>query len=315
MSTTETTSGISIIIPLYNKSQTIARAIDSVLRQSVPCEIVVVDDGSTDGSDSVVKKYGGAVRYCRQANSGPSAARNFGASLSSFPVLGFLDADDELLPGCLAAHLECRRTRPEVKLTISPLRSLQSRISHRRKEFVPCGRFHYSDRFIHDGVTGIHISTVCIDRDLFDKVGGFDVELWCWEIYDFMFRAALAARVTGFLDKSYVAIHKDPSNSQFQREKDTLRFRERRSHKILDRLGEVPREEQKWVLRSLKATVKEFVARGARKEARDLAQRLLGAKPGSPQALMCYLLSLLPEPVIRGVAMARRGSLPDMRRP
>ena len=74
----------SVIIPAYNSAATLARAIDSVLAQSYPAhEVIVVDDGSTDGTSDVAARYGDKLRYIRQDNAGVSSARNHGAQAAT----------------------------------------------------------------------------------------------------------------------------------------------------------------------------------------------------------------------------------------
>lgn len=86
---------VTVIVPVYNGAATIAAALDSILAQSfTDFEIVAVDDGSTDDSRSVLKRYQPRVRVLTQRNRGPSAARNLGVANSSGEYLGFLDADD-----------------------------------------------------------------------------------------------------------------------------------------------------------------------------------------------------------------------------
>lgn len=96
-------SNISVIIPLYNKAAEIERTLRSVLEQSLqPLEIIVVDDGSTDGSAAIVERVGGErVRLIRQQNRGVSAARNKGIELSRGEYVAFLDGDDRWQPDYL----------------------------------------------------------------------------------------------------------------------------------------------------------------------------------------------------------------------
>ncbi|HNW77058.1 MAG TPA: glycosyltransferase family A protein, partial [Bacteroidales bacterium] len=94
---------ISVVIPLYNKEKTIKRALDSIMKQTVlPQEIIVVDDGSTDGSRAVVEQeHNPLVMLFCQENSGVSAARNRGIREARGAWIAFLDADDEWEPGYL----------------------------------------------------------------------------------------------------------------------------------------------------------------------------------------------------------------------
>jgi glycosyltransferase involved in cell wall biosynthesis len=93
---------ISIIIPCFNAERWVGEAIESCLAQShPPDEIIVVDDGSTDGSADAISRFGDRVRYVHQANAGGCRARNVGFALSTGAFIQFLDADDFLLPGKL----------------------------------------------------------------------------------------------------------------------------------------------------------------------------------------------------------------------
>jgi len=97
----------SVVIPVYNGQAFVARAIESVLAQSWPAyELIVVDDGSTDDTATVVARFGDRVRYCRQDNAGVSAARNRGAEMATGDWLAFLDADDWYYPDRLRWHAE-----------------------------------------------------------------------------------------------------------------------------------------------------------------------------------------------------------------
>lgn len=85
----------STVIPTYNRRQTIGRAVESALGQSLPpAQIIVVDDGSTDGTEAIVKQFGLPVEYVWQENAGVPCARNFGVDKACCPWIAFLDSDD-----------------------------------------------------------------------------------------------------------------------------------------------------------------------------------------------------------------------------
>ena len=97
------TPPISVVMPLYNNAAVVRRAIDSVLRQSVSdFELIVVNDGSTDGGDTVARQTGDQrVRVTDQVNKGVSAARNRGVAEARADLVAFIDADDEWKPDFL----------------------------------------------------------------------------------------------------------------------------------------------------------------------------------------------------------------------
>src|SRR5262245_19427139 len=98
---------VSVIIPCYNHSIFLSEAIESVLNQSYNHrEILIIDDGSTDRTPEVAKSYP-EVRYYRQHNLGPSAARNTGTRLAVGDYIVFLDSDDRLRPSALEAGIDC----------------------------------------------------------------------------------------------------------------------------------------------------------------------------------------------------------------
>lgn len=95
----------SVVIPVFNAATTLARAIESARAQSWPAhEIIVVDDGSTDATAAVARRFGEAVRLIQQPNRGVAAARNAGAAAATGDWLAFLDADDWYAPDRIERH-------------------------------------------------------------------------------------------------------------------------------------------------------------------------------------------------------------------
>ncbi|MEM9265060.1 MAG: glycosyltransferase family 2 protein [Cyanobacteria bacterium P01_F01_bin.13] len=112
---------VSIIVPLYNKAPFVRRTVESILTQTITdLEVVVVDDGSTDGGGAIVDGIDDArVRLVHQKNQGPGAARNHGLTLATGDYVAFLDADDEWLPNFLAVTLQHLKQRADCALCLT----------------------------------------------------------------------------------------------------------------------------------------------------------------------------------------------------
>lgn len=109
---------VSVVIPLYNKELYIARAINSVLNQTIQdFEVIVIDDGSTDGGANIVREFSNPkIHLIQQVNQGVSAARNRGIEESQAELIAFLDADDEWLPKFIETILRLRSLYPSAGL-------------------------------------------------------------------------------------------------------------------------------------------------------------------------------------------------------
>ena len=110
---------LSVIIPAFNVRDWLSGTLESVLSQDPgPSEVIVVDDGSTDGSGEAAAKFGPPVEVRTQSNRGLSAARNAGARAASGDLLFFLDADDRLVPGATSAALRALRAQPSAGICV-----------------------------------------------------------------------------------------------------------------------------------------------------------------------------------------------------
>ncbi|WP_303784428.1 glycosyltransferase family 2 protein [Azovibrio restrictus] len=184
--------GISVVIPLYNKAPHIAKAIESVLAQTSPAdEIIVVDDGSTDGGAECVipyvEKHG--VRLIRQENGGVSVARNRGIEAASAEYVAFLDADDLWLP----AHLEVLRRliekQPQAALLSTAHVIERGGDRYRPKSSYPDGWCGLVDNFFAryaKGLCLINSITACVKKQDALQAGGFPAgvsrgeDIICW---------------------------------------------------------------------------------------------------------------------------------------
>jgi glycosyltransferase involved in cell wall biosynthesis len=117
---------VSVVIGVYNAERYLAEAIESVLGQDYrPIELIVVDDGSTDGSGTVAQRYS-EVSYLHQPNGGNGAARNTGIGVATGEYLAFLDADDRFTPGKLTRQMTALEQDPELDLVFGHVREFVS---------------------------------------------------------------------------------------------------------------------------------------------------------------------------------------------
>ena len=180
---------VSIVIPCYEQAHLLPEAIESVLRQTNPnMEVVVVDDGSPDNTAEVVARYAG-VRYIRQANQGLGGARNTGFRISKGEYVGFLDADDRLMPSAVAAHLACFAQHPEAGFVVGDIDHIQLDGSYAGSPRWPVlERNHYEELLRANHVA--NTIAVMFRRAVIDRVGGFRSVGSPAEDYELLLRAA-----------------------------------------------------------------------------------------------------------------------------
>jgi glycosyltransferase involved in cell wall biosynthesis len=194
---------VSVIIPLYNRGEYIKRAIDSVLSQTYQnFEIIIIDDGSTDGSSDVVKRFPDTrIRLLSQENQGVSAARNKGAGNASSDFLAFLDADDEWLPDHLETLLRLRNKYPFAGAYTTAYKILEpdgkirsarynALLENQEEGIIP--DFFKSAAL---GDSPLNSSSVGIPKIIFNEFGGFLSGVPMGEDTDLWIRIALKYRI------------------------------------------------------------------------------------------------------------------------
>jgi glycosyltransferase involved in cell wall biosynthesis len=177
-------------------------AIDSVLAQSVSTfELIVIDDGSTDGTGECLTRLDKAIRIERIEHSGPAAARNRGVALAQAPLIAFLDSDDLWVQTKLERQLAFMRANPACAISqtdeiwIRNGRRVNPGVRHRKRG---------GDIFIDSLRTClISMSATIMRTDLFRSIGGFDEIMAAAEDYDLWLRI-LIDREAGLLDEPLV---------------------------------------------------------------------------------------------------------------
>lgn len=185
---------VSVVIPVYNARDVIGETIESVLAQTwTDREIVVVDDGSSDGSGDIVRSFGERVRYVRQENGGVARARNRGIAESTGEYVALLDHDDLWHPTKLDRQVTVLDRRPEVGMVITD-------VAHIDRYGKPMGiigaGYNPSETFARLFVRGFvpTPSAAMIRRSVLETVGGFDERFHSAGLDDHELWTRIAAR-------------------------------------------------------------------------------------------------------------------------
>ena len=188
---------VSVIVPNYNYAQYLPQALDSVLAQTYrETEIIVVDDGSTDDSETVVSEYGSLVRFVRQKNQGVSTARNRGVAESKGELIAFIDADDAWLPAKLEKQVQRIVAEPEVGLVhcaVDQVGSAGDSLGSMSEGLE--GSVSREFLLFQRPVIIAAGSTALVPRKVFEAVGGFDTRLSTSADWDLCYRIALKWKV------------------------------------------------------------------------------------------------------------------------
>jgi glycosyltransferase involved in cell wall biosynthesis len=208
MRTTGNPELVSVVVAVRDSERFLGEAIESILAQDYePLELIVVDDGSTDGTAEVARSYLPAVRVVSQAPLGVGAALNTGIGRAQGPLLAFLDADDVWLPGKLAVQTAALRERPDVDVV-----------------FAHVEQFFDAD----PGAAAIAAQpgwakqTMLIRRAAFDRVGPFSTELRLGDFIDWWARATELGLTSLMLPDLCARrrLHDDNSGIRFHAERD-----------------------------------------------------------------------------------------------
>ena len=213
-----TTTRYSVVIPTYNRGRTLGRALASVTSQSLPAaEIVVVDDGSTDDTSSILAQYSSwpIIYITHPHNMGASAARNTGVRAATSPWIAFLDSDDEWMPTKMERQMAAVDSiRGDARAHVTGYVILDTRNDHART-FRP-GKGDITRGAMLLGCRLCPGSTLVVSRDAYLGIGGLDTELprledWDWglrylDLYAFAATAEPLVIVHKSSDPSYANV-------------------------------------------------------------------------------------------------------------
>lgn len=164
---------VSAILPVYNRETSVARAVESVLAQTYrPLELIVVDDGSTDGTRRVLEQFGARITLLRQPNAGAYAARNLGLRHARGEFVAFIDSDDVWFPHRLSAQVPLMQ-RPEVGLVFGDAIHVTPHGRSERTCFrvSPPHRGRVAPQFAWSNF--VPTTCVLVRRGILDEAGGF----------------------------------------------------------------------------------------------------------------------------------------------
>lgn len=175
------TASVSVILPVFNGERFLAEAVASIRRQSVrPLEIIIVDDGSTDGTPELIRSLGTNVRSVSQPNAGPAAARNTGIRLAQGEALAFLDADDIWPDNSLAVLLAHLADEPRMDIVLGRIQSVVADTNTDGGEVL---------RSVAPPHRSSQLGSALLRADVFRTTGLFDETLQYSEDMDWFMRA------------------------------------------------------------------------------------------------------------------------------
>lgn len=211
---------ISVIMPLYNGARYLPAALNSIFAQEHrPLEVIVVDDGSCDTSAEICGWYEDRIRYIRQDNAGPAAARNTGLAAMTGEFYTFLDADDLWHPAKLSTQLGDFDRIPELDVALCLVRNFWDGDPAEEAE-------RFREREYEPVMTAIVLQAVLCRRHVYDRLGPLDTRFrfgedsdWYLRLRQSGLRTALRSEILG-----YRRIHELNMTVDLPAQKDDVMF-------------------------------------------------------------------------------------------
>lgn len=227
--------GVSVIIPTYNREKVIARAIESVIDQSYSkLEIIIIDDNSTDNTEEIVKKITDRRIVYKKLDRrrGPAYARNMGVKLAAYDLIAFQDSDDVWMQDKLEMQIKYMEENKDFDMVYCAFMH-----GGERNYKVPSNKHSKSHlegeiykELLRENKIGT--PTMLVKKQVFEQVGGFNIDIHAYEDWEFAIRVAKEHKI-GYVDKILVEAYSsnDGVNSNEKNKADTLFY-------ILEKYGE-----------------------------------------------------------------------------
>lgn len=184
---------ISVVIPTYNRARYLPEAIQSVLNQTYrDFEIIVVDDGSTDDTQSILQAWigQGLIRYHYQDNAGVSAARNTGVELAQGRLIAFLDSDDLFMPAKLEKQVAIFEQTPDLGFVHCSFMKFNDQGQHLGERNTSRFQGRVYPRMLHEWSVLMATPCMLMRKDVLEEVGGYDEHMTWAEDLDLWRRIA-----------------------------------------------------------------------------------------------------------------------------
>jgi len=198
---------VSVIIPCFNSEKWIKFTLESVYQQSYKnIEIILIDDGSTDNTKSIIKNYYKDIKYIFKKNEGPAAARNVGLKIATGEYIAFLDSDDLWDHQKIKKQVDYLDNHGEIALVFNNVKVIneENEIQYITNKKVPMNKKKLI-RDLYLGKIGMNTPTIMIRRSVFDEVNGFDESLKRREDHYLMIEIAAKFQVI-FMEDSLTSV-------------------------------------------------------------------------------------------------------------
>ena len=214
---------VSVIIPAYNAAEFLPLTLQNALTHDYPdMEVIVVDDGSTDDTPEVNRRFGSQILYVRQENQGQAAARNKGLSLSTGEFIQFLDADDLLAPHKVSTQVSYLRNHRQCLMVVGDT-LLFSRLDRQGRPKI-VEKWHPFNSQVHIHLFHFNVGAphaYLFQRQMFHQICVFDPAIRCVEDWDLYVRAVGQGVYPSYLPNSFVYYRKHSGSASSSLEKMT----------------------------------------------------------------------------------------------